>query len=99
MKLDFFLSRVRYLAIALPLFALSSTVHAGCSSAPNGLYYTQYGSERGFQRPSIIDDGTGCEVYRTGYGGYGGYYGPCNDDDGYGYGGYDGSGYGGYSGP
>jgi hypothetical protein len=94
MKLDALLSRARYLALVLPLFALTSTLHAGCSSAPNGLYYGKYGNV-GTKVPSTADrpESEGCVVYRTGYGGYGGYYGPCDDDDdnydGYGaYGGY-----------
>jgi hypothetical protein len=104
MKLDALLLRARYLALALPLFALTSTIHAGCSTAPNGLYYGKYGNI-GTKVPSTADrPEEGCIVYRSNYGGYGGYYGPCDEDDegysGYGgwggYGGYGGYGYGGH---
>jgi hypothetical protein len=92
MKLDFVVSRLRYLALALPLFALSSTIQAGCNAGPGGLYYTTYGPGRGGPRvPSTTDRSVDdCFVYRTGYDGYGGYYGPCDDGDGYGHGGYGG---------
>jgi hypothetical protein len=32
MKLESFLSRARYLALVLPLFALMTTIHAGCTA-------------------------------------------------------------------
>jgi len=90
------LSRVRYVAIALPLFALSSTIHAGCTSGAS-YYNGRYG---GNYRTAGENDSPGeCVVFRTGESGSEGYFGPCNDDDGYGYGyGYGGYGYGGYGG-
>ena len=86
MQLDALLSRARYLAIALPLFALSSTIHAGGVSGAN-YYYGTYGG--GYRRASESSAPTSCVVYRTGESGSNGYFGPCNDDDGYdGYDGY-----------
>jgi hypothetical protein len=93
MTLDSLLARARYLVLALPLFALTSTVHAGCNLGPGGSYYQGRANNTG---PSIAaPDMTGpCVVYRNGDDGYGGgYYVPCDDDEGYGgYGGYDGDG-------
>jgi hypothetical protein len=98
-------SAARYLVLALPLFALTSTVHAGCNTGPNGLYYTTYGNNGNRIPSAAASPATAeCVVYRNGYGGgSGGYYVPCDDDDegdGYGpYGGYGGYGaYGGYGG-
>jgi hypothetical protein len=86
MTIDSLLARARYLVLALPLFALSSTVHTGCNTGPNGLYYNTYGNN-GNRIPSVVDSPPQCIVYRNGYDGFG-YYVPC-DDDGYGgYGGY-----------
>ena len=87
MSIDSLLSRARYLALALPLFALGSTVHAGCNTGPNGLYYTTYGNN-GNRVPSSADSPQACDVFRTGFDGYG-YFAPC---DGEGYGSYGGSG-------
>ena len=99
MTIDSLLARARYLVLALPLFALTSTVHAGCNIGPNGLYYNTYGN-RGNRVPSTAASpgmAESCVVYRNGYDGYGGgYYAPCDDDEGYGYGGY--GSYGGYGG-
>ncbi len=39
MTFDKLVSRARFLLLALPLFALSSTLHVGCSSSSNGGYY------------------------------------------------------------
>jgi hypothetical protein len=88
MKLDALLSRARYLAIALPLFALGSTIHAGCTSNPN-FYYGNGGGV--YHTTSASNEPSSCVVYRTGESGTGGYFGPC-DDDGYAYGGYGGYG-------
>ena len=74
----------RYLVLALPLFALSSTVHAGCNTGPNGLYYNTYGNN-GNRIPSVAATSE-CVVYRNGYEGYGGYFAPCDDDEGDAYG-------------
>lgn len=84
------LSRARYLAIGLPLFALASTIHAGCTSNPN-YYYGKTGG--GYRAASQTAEPASCIVYRTGGSGSGGYFGPCDDDDD-GYGGY--GGYGAY---
>lgn len=84
------LTRVRYLTIGLPLFALGSTIHAGCTSGAsyyNGRYGGNYRSATERNEPAP------CVVYRTGERGSEGYFGPC-DDDGYGYG----YAYGGYGG-
>jgi hypothetical protein len=88
MKLDALLARARYLAIALPLFALGSTVHAGCTSNPNFYYGNRGGVYQTKGEPSAPGS---CVVYRTGESGTEGYFGPC-DDDGYAYGGYGGYG-------
>ncbi|MBS2020719.1 MAG: hypothetical protein JST00_48145 [Deltaproteobacteria bacterium] len=45
MKFDKLISRVRFLVLALPLFALGSTLHVGCSSSNSGGYY--YGNNYG----------------------------------------------------
>jgi|GEM_PF-4779808 len=39
MNLQKLLPRLRLLVLALPLFALSSTIQAGCSSSSNSGYY------------------------------------------------------------
>ena len=83
-------SVARYLVLLLPLFALSSTVHAGCNTGPNGLYYNTYGNN-GNRIPSVAATSE-CVVYRNGSNPddprFGGYFAPCDDDegDGYGYG-------------
>ena len=46
MKFDKLISRVRILVLALPLFALGSTLHVGCSSSNSGGYY--YGNNYGY---------------------------------------------------
>lgn len=76
MKLDALLSRTRYLAIVLPLFALASTVQAGCSEGTN-FYQGRYG---GGYKTSEKDGLGSCVVYRTDDSGGNGYFGPCNDD-------------------
>lgn len=95
MTIDSLLARARYLALALPLFALASTVHAGCNLGPGGSYYQGRANSvpSSADRPAAAD---ACVVYRNGYDGHGGYYAPCDDDEGYGYGSY--NGYGGYNG-
>lgn len=82
MTFDPLLSRARYLVVVLPFFALVTTVHAGCNSGPNGLYYTTYGTH-GNRVPSTADSPLSCVVHWTGSDGYG-YEAPC-DDDGYAY--------------
>jgi hypothetical protein len=63
MTLDTFLCRARYLALALPLFALASTVQGGCVTGT---------SRYGYGAPSsALAD---CTTY-GGYGPYGGYGG------------------------
>ena len=99
MPMDSLLGRctaARYLVLALPLFALGSTVHAGCNVGPNGLYYSTYGNN-GNRIPSVAASPAmgECMVYRNGYGGYGGTYVPCDDDEGDEYAAYDGDGHGG----
>lgn len=79
----FAFSRARYLALALPLFALVSTVEGGCSgNSPYGGYY--YGSSGGKRSGGLVPDCPTYAVY-TGYG-YGGYtsYNNCDDNGGYG---------------
>ena len=87
MTIEMLLSRARYVVVALPLFALASTVHAGCNSGPNGLYYNTYGNN-GNRVPSVAATSE-CVVYRNGYGPddtrSGGYWAPCDDDEGDGY--------------
>lgn len=82
------LSRARYLAIVLPLFAISTTLHAGCTSGT--FYYGTYGPRDTAAYDDAVGSGT-CFVYRTGGTGSDGYFGPCSDD-GYAYGGSGGSG-------
>ena len=81
MKLESLLARARYCALALPLFALFSTAHAGCSSGPSG-----YGYGYGQGRPGSSGSSGGpenCTAY-SGYDGRGGSYSYSNcDDDGY----------------
>ena len=88
MKLAALRTHARYLALALPIFALASTIHAGCISGPNGLYYGPYGGRGKTSSAASEPEATApCSVYHAGYGGYGGYggyYGPCDDEDGYG---------------
>jgi hypothetical protein len=101
MTLDSLLDRARYLVLALPMFALTSTVHTGCNTGPNGLYYNTYGNN-GNRVPSTAaspDTAESCVVYRNGADGDSGYYAPCDDDEGYGEHAYDGDGgYGGHGG-
>lgn len=42
-------SRLRILLLALPLFALASTIQAGCSASSSGGYY--YGDPYGYGGP------------------------------------------------
>ena len=76
----FVAARARYLALALPVFALFSTVQAGCSSSAKGGYYYGYGSTSSGGVPP-----RDCPVY-TIYTGYGRYesYSSCDDYGGYG---------------
>jgi hypothetical protein len=97
MKIETLLSRARtrargaslgrYLVLALPLFALSTTLHAGCNTGPNGLYYNTYGNN-GNRIPSVAATSE-CVVYRNGSNPddprFGGYFAPCDDDEGDGY--------------
>lgn len=85
MKLESLLSSARYLALVLPVFALFSTVHSGCSSTATGYYQYGYGGKP-------VSSGTvtptppppECIPRPGGYGGYGGYGTDINcDDDGY----------------
>lgn len=46
MKFEKLISRARFLVLALPLFALGSTLHVGCSSNSSGGYY--YGGGYGY---------------------------------------------------
>jgi hypothetical protein len=89
------LSRARYLTIGLPLFALGSTIHAGCTSGAS-YYNGRYGGN--YRTASGTDAPASCIVYRTrsDESGSDGYFGPCSDDDGYGAG--YGDGYGAYGG-
>jgi hypothetical protein len=95
MKLESLTSRTRYLALALPLFALFSAVHGGCIRGPAG--YGTYGNYGYGNRASALgrdsaeaDEGE-CVVYA---GDSGETYGNCDDD------GYDGeSGHGGHASP
>jgi hypothetical protein len=72
----------RYLALALPLFALFSTVQVGCSGTAKGGYYNYVAGSSGDPRKDPPRD---CPTY-TIYTGYGGYtsYNPCDDNGGYG---------------
>jgi hypothetical protein len=64
MTLETFLSRARYLALALPLFALFSTVQGGCITGTSHYGYGTPGTS-GFAASD-------CTVYGS-YGLYGGY--------------------------
>jgi hypothetical protein len=80
MPLESILSRARYVAIVLPLFALFSTAHAGCNLAPNGNYYGNY-------RSSASASTTECVRYGVTYDAQGNAkgdaaIGPCDQDDG-----------------
>jgi hypothetical protein len=61
MTLDSFLARARYLALALPLFALVSTVQGGCITGTSRYGYGTSDSAS-----------TDCTTYGS-YGSYGGY--------------------------
>lgn len=77
MRLDSLLAKARYLALVLPLFALFSTAHAGCSGSANGYGY-------GYGQGSSGSSGSTQSC--TSYSGYanGGYFSYSNcDDDGY----------------
>lgn len=64
MDLAKYVSRLRILLLALPLFALASTIQAGCSASSSGNYY--YGDPYG-------DGGSYGGPYGSPYGGpYGG---------------------------
>jgi hypothetical protein len=92
MKLDAVVTRARYLALVLPVFAVSTTVHAGCNSGPNGLYYTTYGGSRGNRTPSTAaHPEDACVVIRS-ENGDGEEVALCDEDEGYGGGGDDVSG-------
>lgn len=83
---QFVARRTRYLALALPVFALFSTIQAGCSSSAKGGYYG-YGSSSSSSSggSSGARPPPDCPVY-TVYTGYGGYesYSNCDDPGGYG---------------
>jgi hypothetical protein len=88
MRLDAFLSRARYAVLALPLFALFSTVHAGCVTGPPS-YYGTYGGGYGGRRTVAYDLPPGdCNTFirPSGYGNYVSYTTCIDDDDGYSYG-------------
>lgn len=96
MKLDFFTSRARYLALVLPLFALFSTVHGGCIRGPAG-YGTYgnygYGGRATASATGFLDPDEGECVVHDGDGAYSSYhYGNCDDGDGDTYDGYGSSG-------
>jgi hypothetical protein len=93
MKLDLIVSsvraRVRYLTLALPLFAIFSTLHTGCIRGAAG--YGHYGIYGYGNRATAAGDGTlhleegECVMYggREGHGAYDD--GTCDDThDGYG---------------
>jgi hypothetical protein len=76
MKLESLLSRARYLALVLPLFALLTTIHAGCTAGiyvPSGEGGDSTGSgiygQQGSSGSSGKKDSTTCVTY-TPYGGY-----------------------------
>jgi hypothetical protein len=69
--LGFAATQARYLALALPLFALFSTVQGGCKGVANGGYYTTTGV--------VVPDPPpqDCPTYSSPYD-------PCDDTGGYG---------------
>jgi hypothetical protein len=76
MTLDSFLSRARYLALALPLFALFSTVQGGCITGTSRYGYGAPGSSGTASSDCTSYGGYGGYA---GYGGYGGYAGYAGD--------------------